>query len=447
MLKTLDDALDYLYSFINLENSIGSRASKNNYNLNNIESILSLLKISLKNFKIIHIAGTKGKGSTTVITSKLLMDNGYRVLSFLSPHLLTPLERIQLDLKNISEDLFIKYSNHIKSTILDTKNDPCVKPTTFELFFTIFLLCAMELKPDYLVIETGLGGRLDTTNIVKPIASIITTIGMDHTEILGNTITKIAAEKAGIIKQNVPVISSKQNYSVTNILKKYAKQKCSPIIQSEKLFTILNKRYLNDGLEFSLKYKKWIRSFKLPLFGDHQIHNLITSLASLSVIIPESIEKIFNVYDKKPYILEISFPGRFTVLNKTKPIIVDAAHNKDSARSLVSTLNKHFKNIKKWTFLSGMAKEKDYKTFYKSIGAISERIIITAIDSYKTSNHENIYNFISKRYKSECIVDQKQAFDYIFKIDTPLVITGSFYLCGPFIDYYNKNIIVTDFNE
>jgi dihydrofolate synthase / folylpolyglutamate synthase len=428
--NTIDQALDYIYSFINLEKSIEKKNVQKEYSLENIKYILKFFNNPQNNMKIIHIAGTKGKGSTTYFVSYLLKQLGYNVLSFVSPHLVKPNERILFNLDPISDSNLILIVNKIES-ILSINN---LIPTTFELFFLIYLIFSKEIKADFLVIEVGLGGRLDCTNIVDPLISVITSISYDHVNILGNTIKKIAFEKGGIIKENKKTVLSRQSYNCKNIFKKICKEKNSQFFDSEKYYKILKYQLNTNGIIFDFKFrKKIIHNIKLSIYGYHQIENFMTAFLTVSLI----NNKVIEILNENKNI-DLIIPARIELINKNPYIIADVAHNRDSAKKLKNTLKSHFKNIK-WVVLSGMTSEKDYKGFFKEIKSIAEEIIITKPSDFKKSNPEKVYNEAKKIFnKSLYIENINDAIKCAINKKKNLLITGSFYISGPFIEYFKN---------
>ncbi|OHD27956.1 MAG: hypothetical protein A2086_07525 [Spirochaetes bacterium GWD1_27_9] len=432
MKKNIDEALDYIYSFINLENNLQKKYIDKEYSLDNVINILNYFDNPHKNKKIIHIAGTKGKGSTSIFTSYLLMQCGFNVATFVSPHLIKPNERILFNIIPIQDSEIIDLVNQLEPVL--KKNN--LTPTTFELFFLIFLLYAKKKNSDYLIIEVGLGGRLDTTNVVEPLISIITTISFDHTNILGNTIKKISNEKAGIIKENKITICGKQTYNCKSIFKKIAKEKKSKFFDITKCFKLLNFKANEAGIIFSFRFfDKKVDNLFLPIYGKHQIYNFAMSLLAV-YLIDNNILQILDK-DKK---LDIKIAGRIELINQNFPIILDVSHNKDSCKKLKETLKLHFPTIKKWVILSGMTQDKDFEGFYSQIKSICDTLIITKPDDYKKSEPQKVFEIAKKYCKNTVFVEEfDKAMEYSISQKKPLLVTGSFYIAGPFLEYFEKN--------
>jgi len=430
MLQDIKETLDYIYSFVNLESNISAKYLNNEYSLENIHNILKYFNNPHENKKIIHIAGTKGKGSTSLMITKLLVKLGFNVATFVSPHLVRPNERILYNLNEIADKELIEITNNIKEII----DENSLKPTTFEIFFLIYLLFSVNKNSDYLVIEVGLGGRLDCTNVVNPLVSVITSIGFDHTNILGDTITKIASEKAGIIKSDSKVVVGNQYYSCRTIFKKIAKEKKSIYFDIKKHFRITNILPKENGIifDFYLKdEKRRISNFYLPLYGIHQIYNFLTAFYTV-YIVDKNIVNILN--DEKKVDIELN--GRIKLINNDLPIIVDVSHNKESVKELVKTLHLHFKN-KKWNILLGLAYDKDIAKYVKELRKIARKIAITTLSQYKKSNPKEVFEITKKYFKNcEIILEQKEAFKKILQEKENILVTGSFYITGPFIEFY-----------
>ncbi len=418
MFTTIEEAESYLYSFTNLEKTSDKQAYSTNYNLGNISQLLKLLGNPQDNTKIIHIAGTKGKGSTTSIITKLLRLSGYNVLTFLSPHLLCVNERFLFNEIQISDNNLIDITNDIK-LLVDRSN---IIPTTFELFFIIAILFGKRKEADYFVIETGLGGRLDATNVVNSMISVITPIGYDHTDILGKTIKEIAYEKAGIIKENSVTVIGKQYYNCYKVFKDRSAELNSLYYEAERMIKPYGIIPTKSGMKFNLKIeKRKIKKVSINLYGKHQINNFILALYTVSIVNPSIIEIIENNKD-----LTFDIMGRIQLLSKKPLIVLDVSHNKESAIELRKSLSLHFRK-RKWNVLVGMSVDKDYKTFLNEILKISAKTIVTTPSSTKRSNPEEIYQYLSKKRKSNLtlISNIEEASNYALSLKkTPLLITG-----------------------
>ncbi len=308
-------------------------------NLDNINRLLKAINNPQNNFKSIHVAGTNGKGSVSYMLSKLLREGGYKVGLFTSPHLLTFRERIQLDNNYIDEKSVISFVKSYKSL------NESIKFSFFEFTTAMAFWYFNVKKVDIAIIECGLGGRLDSTNIINPILSIITSISLDHSHILGKDIMSIAKEKAGIIKKNTPVLISSQNkVDVLNFLIKKASKFLSPVFTSKKI-------------------NKNINVLKTPIYQYYNIE-LVKSAKSIlnNIGFNFSEKKYKNILNR--YYDKIDFLGRWTIIQNNPLIICDMAHNIDALKLVFSELKKQ--NRKKHIVL-GFSSDKNLVEIFKEI--------------------------------------------------------------------------------
>ncbi len=380
IIRTYDQALDFIYSRIDFSFTKQQRYSEEVFNLDRMRNFMHLLNDPQDSYKTIHVAGTKGKGSISAMIASVLTEEGYRTGLYSSPHMVDFTERIQVGGKMISKDDFVKIVNELYTFVQETKG-----LTTFELTTAIAFQYFKEQKIDFGVIEVGLGGRLDATNIVHPIVSVIASISMDHMTILGNTLEAIAGEKAGIIKENIPVVVSPQKPSVLKVFKKTAENKKTVLIKtgeivefsgrsgdlSKQTFTV---SYPNAILNYGSEQTKKEMKLELPLLGSHQMENAGTAFCTIQVLKEMGIkipEQAVKDGFKKVY-----WPGRFEILNKEPYLVIDAAHNYDSSQRLVQTIQEIFPE-KKVILLFGASEDKDIKGMLNNFSKISELIILT----------------------------------------------------------------------
>lgn len=324
--------LDYLYSFVDYSLTRNLRYSPEKFNLERMRSFMNSLGNPHLDYPVVHVAGTKGKGSICALTANVLISAKYKVGLYTSPHLHEFIERIKVDNINIGKGIFINLVEEIKPIISD-----CHGVTTFEITTALAFLFFSRIKVDIAVIEVGLGGRLDATNVVQPMVSIISTISKDHVKILGNTMIKIAKEKAGIIKKNVPLVISFQKPRILRLLKTTAQENNSPFLEVQKEYQYKLMTYNLNGQDFSLfrdDSKKSI--FHLPLLGVHQIQNAMAAYAAIQILKNNG----FIIKDQDIYegFANVNWPGRFEILSKKPFLIIDSAHNPDSIRKLINTV-------------------------------------------------------------------------------------------------------------
>lgn len=341
-INSFDDASRYLYSHINLERLPRLNRNNNPFKLDRIKAILQLLDNPHQQLRHIHIAGTKGKGSTVAMLTASLSKAGLTVGSFTSPHLIDIRERIQINSSNISKDNF---TQSMRIVALAVQNDPFPDPPHFfEILTALAFNYFAENAVDIAIIETGLGGRLDCTNVIKPEASIITQISYDHMNILGESLEEIAREKAGIFKPSVPAISAPQTDEVQSVLKQEAERIGAPL------------QFLGQEIQFSSRFQSGhaigphtritvhhdnsiFDEVVVPLPGVHQACNAALALAVASILQQNNF-----IIDMEQVILGLNntrIAGRMEYLPGQPPILLDGAHNASSIKALVQA-NLHF---------------------------------------------------------------------------------------------------------
>ena len=345
-----NQALDYLYSFVDYSLKHISELAKAEFNLDRMFALMNELGNPQNKYPIIHVAGTKGKGSVAALCASALKAAGYKTGLYTSPHLWDYVERIQIDGEPISHEQLIELVEQVKPAVARTP-----KLTTFEITTAIGLLAFAKNDVEAAVIEVGLGGRLDATNVVTPRVSVITSLSYDHMAVLGNTIAAIAGEKAGIIKEGVPVVSAPQTKEALDVLERVAREKnclfllVSKHVTFERLTSSLDGqslrvsslvlRHIEDPL-FPRATQPEALDLTIPLLGAHQIENAAIAYTALKTSgIPISDQTIQAGF------AEVKWPARFELLRREPPVVIDSAHNRDSARRLRETLDEYFPEI------------------------------------------------------------------------------------------------------
>ena len=375
--------------------SQGSKAYKPG--LDNIRSFVNHLNINIQDIKLIHIGGTNGKGSTCAFLSSIIQESGYKVGTFTSPHFFDYRERIKVNNNKIEKDFISKF--------IVTNRDIIEKLelTFFELSFGMSLSYYIEKKVDYAIIEVGLGGRLDATNIINPILSVITNISYDHTEILGNTLKKIAFEKAGIIKQNTKVIIGERDKDTENVFIDIAHKNFSEIIFASDY----KSKFENSDIEYFNKNIKTVVQICRNL-NDENIND-------------SSIEKgIINVH------INTDFYGRWTVLNDSPKIIFDSAHNESGFIHLSKQLS--LLKYDRLFFILSFVKGKNVK---KLISYLPDKSLIyfTSSNISRSMNHTEIEESIGENINFN--KNPKKIYSNILSGASPndlIIITGSNYI-------------------
>lgn len=332
---TYQQTINYLYSQLPMYSRIGAAAYKED--LHNTIALCNAIDNPQNKFKSIHIAGTNGKGSTSHMLAAILQQSGYKTGLYTSPHLKDFRERIKISGIMIREEFVVDFVERTK-TISEQ-----IQPSFFELTVAMAFDYFEKEKVDIAIIETGLGGRLDSTNIITPILSIITNIGYDHMDILGNTLEKIASEKAGIIKANVPVVIGEYLPETKNVFIEKASQCNAPIHFAQDEYTVSNINYSMQllGCDVTSNEYKITETFELDLNGLYQTKNICTVLCAEAILIKLG----FNIKneDEKQALKNVKkltgLYGRWDVIAANPTIILDVAHNEDGIRQLLHQLS------------------------------------------------------------------------------------------------------------
>ena len=368
-------ALKYISGLTNYEKSLKELYSPGNVDLERVRELLRRLGSPESGLGIVHIAGTKGKGSTAAMISSVLQKAGYRVGLFTSPHLHTFRERVQVNREPISERDFARGIERVKPHVeeLNAVGEHGYI-TTFEALTAMALLYFAEKEVEALVFEVGVGGRLDATNVVTPEVSIITSISRDHMELLGETLPEIAGEKAGIIKEGVPVVVAPQAPVVEEVIGAIARQRGSEMVNvgRESVWRVLG----HDTQGQSLLIRDIENEYRLsmPLLGDHQQENAATAIAALTVL----RRKGWNISDSDitDGFADIRWAGRMEELGRRPLAIADGAHNGDSARRLREALLKYYE-FGKAVLVVGVSADKNVEDIASELLPIASTVILT----------------------------------------------------------------------
>ena len=436
-MNNINEALNYIYSFMGKKNS--KNLHKNNFNhINTVKEILNILEYK-QTFKIIHITGTKGKGSTTLVLSNMLKSAGYKTASFVSPHIINVRERIAINNEWISEKDFVDITKKIKN-ILEQKE--IYNITVFEIFTVIGLYYFYIQNVDYACIEVGIGGKLDCTNIVDSFINVITSISYDHTEILGNTIEEITEQKAGIIKENSIVVSAWQEKESINIIEKIAKEKNSKLYIFKKDFNADIISNTNKILKFNYIENNKSYKFETTLLGEHQSENISLAFKSFKLLMNNiNNEKLFN--NAIDSIKNFNINARLTFVQRNPDIIIDGAHNSKSLWRVLKTVYEWYDYL---IILFAPLSEKDIKGMSDILKDINAFIIVSSPNTNKNNdNKENdsckTYQYFNGKENTIHIEDFNEAVKYMQKLskekNIPALVIGSLYSAS---DYFNLNI-------
>lgn len=378
-------------------------------------------------FKSIHVAGTNGKGTVCSAIASVLREAGYKTGLYSSPHFVNFNERIKVNGKEISDGDLLEHAGKL------LEQAEYFGATFFEITTVLAFKYFADKKVDFAVIETGMGGRFDSTNIVMPELSVITQIDIDHKEFLGNTIGEIAAEKAGIIKKGIPVIVSKGNSPaakivIENIARKNFSGLYFPSNDFEAIkfsgdFTITGRIKYNNSL---------IDNIKIPLSGKHQEENINTALESLKILSEKHRIGIGSIKLGFEKIREnTGLKYRIDLLRDNPPLLIDTAHNPGAVKGLLEAVNAHYPEIRKWDIVLGMMSDKDYRGVIEMIKPVTRKLIATMPLTERAATAGDLIAAAHYAGIENTEIVEIQDLPYITKpAKYPILIFGSFFLAG-----------------
>ncbi len=423
---TYEQTLHYLYNKLPLYSSIGIRAYK--ADLKNTIALCNVLGNPQNKIKTIHVAGTNGKGSTSHMLASVFQQAGHKTGLYTSPHLKDFRERIKVNGEMITQEFVVEFVKKIKSFSEE------IQPSFFELTFVMALEYFAIQKTAITIIETGLGGRLDSTNVITPELSVITNIGFDHMDILGDTLGKIAFEKAGIIKPGVPVVIGETTPETKIVFQNKAKETGSSIFFAEEKYKITSAANKGEILEVEVNNfdKNRKERYSLDLNGLYQQKNLATVLSSLDVV-----KNKFPVKDEDISVALINVKkltglyGRWDTIHKDPSIILDVAHNEDGIKNLVNQINAT--NYNHLHIVFGIVKDKEVEKILSHLPTSAKYYFTKAqiaralpeqelLERAKKFNLEgNSYNEVNEALKAAIVVACK---------DDLIIVCGSVFVVG-----------------
>lgn len=396
-------------NFIQNTNKFGSVLG-----LDNIRELLERLGNPQDQLRVVHIAGTNGKGSTLAFLAGIFRESGYRAGRYVSPASFSYEERFRINEENISKKDLCFYMEKIKNVAEEMVKDGLSHPTMFEIETALSFLYFLDKKVDVVLLETGMGGRLDATNVVKkPIATVIASIGMDHMQFLGDTLEKIASEKAGIIKEGCPVISYDNTKEVNEVIKNKAKQMHAKVtFVNSAGIRVLQESLNGESFSYRSSDGRWYEKIEIPLLGRHQINNAALALETLNVIKNYYCISDFQTEDG---MRKTIWRGRIEILEREPMVICDGAHNPDGAKSLLSFLQNNFTN-QRLIYIMGVLSDKDYEQMVQILAPAADKIYTVAPDNPRALSSRKLCNCISKYHQNveerqrlaECLSEVRQ---------------------------------------
>jgi len=437
--QSYEEAISFLHKAIDYEKLISYQYNASTFSLDRMYKMLEFVDNPHRSFPCIHITGTKGKGSTAIMAATILEHMGFTTGLFTSPHLIDLRERIQINHQKISKESFTQVLNKFRLYIQHLRDTaPAASPTFFETITAVCFLYFQERHIDIAVLEVGLGGRLDSTNVVIPQVSVITNIGFDHMRILGPTLSDIAFEKAGIIKQGIPVVSAVEGYEALSVIEKKCAEKGAPLY-------LLGRDFWTEDIQSAEKNGKkgqicriktrhnTYENIFLPLIGFHQAKNCALAIAALEISQKASglswnKEMICNALSR------VQCPGKMEIIGKDPYVVLDYAHTADSMRSLKKTLSEGFLH-NRLILILGFSEDKDIKNILKEIVFDADIIIVTRSNNPRAADPDDLYKIIYTLCAKRAIVERDviHAMNHARHIATQddlICITGSSYIVG-----------------
>ncbi|HUV89955.1 MAG TPA: folylpolyglutamate synthase/dihydrofolate synthase family protein [Anaerolineae bacterium] len=371
------ETIAYLYSLTDYEKMRLERYTPETHDLARVERLLAAEGNPHRRFPAVHIAGSKGKGSTAAMCEACLRAAGFRTGFYISPHLHTFRERIQVDGRKIAREEVAALVEEIRPAIEHT---PGV--TYFEAITAIGLLYFARSEVDVAVVEVGLGGRLDATNVLTPEVSVITSLSLEHTYLLGNTLAEIAYEKAGIIKPGIPAVSAPQRAEAIKVLETVSQERGAPLVEVGRDWDYDPGPANLDGQAFSVRCISGGNSrldgeYWSPLLGRHQLENAASCVAALEILRQRGFD--VPVEAVREGMRNVHWPGRLEILSREPLVVVDGAHNPYSAQVLRQALEDLFPG-QRWVLIFGASADKDVAGMLKVLLPLSEYVIVTRSD-------------------------------------------------------------------
>jgi dihydrofolate synthase / folylpolyglutamate synthase len=432
-MRTYSEALTFLDQFANYELNRSVPYAPKTFDLARIEQLLEGLGNPHRSLKIVHVAGTKGKGSTCRMIESVLRTAGYRTGLYISPHLNTFCERIRVSGGMIERGEVAALVDEIEPHVAAVPG-----LTWFEIVTAMGLLYFARQQVDMAVVEVGLGGRLDATNIVTPLVSVITSLSFDHTAWLGNTLAQIASEKAGIIKSGVPVVSAPQKDEALDVIECVCAEKGSPLTLVGRDWLYAPGQIEPGGQWFARVRPDWYQSFWplpefywIPLLGRHQIVNATTALAVLDLlraqrltISPDAVEQGLR---------SAHWPARMEVLSPKPLVMTDGAHNGESAQRLEVALHEWFPG-RQWTLIFGASSDKDFAAMFDALLPMTSHVILTRARTVRAADPERLAELVTSRGKQvEMAESVADALDLALRgadDGASVIITGSLFIAA-----------------
>lgn len=429
MFQTYEEALNWIHARLRLGIKPG---------LSRMEWMLERLNHPERKVRVLHVGGTNGKGSTVTYLRSVLVESGYQVGTFTSPYIEQFNERISVNGQPIPDEAIIELVNKIKPLSDELEETELGAPTEFEVITTMaFYYFAEKVPLDFVILEVGLGGRFDCTNVVDPLLSIITSIGMDHVQILGDTLSDIAFEKSGIIKENRPLFTAVKQDEAFAVLQREANKKFSHLYRLGEQFHIEHHVSLEKVEQFAFSADNiHLKDLQIQLLGQHQTENAACAIAALLYL--QKNEQIqLNESSIRKGLFDAHWPGRFEVLNEDPIIIIDGAHNREGMQAFSESIQTRYpdKNIK---IIFSALIDKDLSEMFTILHQLTDQLYVTQFDFPRAATAKQLKE-ISGNHSVIVNDNWQQTIDDVLKHtreNDVIAVTGSLYfisLIRPYI--------------
>jgi dihydrofolate synthase/folylpolyglutamate synthase len=392
--RSYDDALNYLYSFTDYEEKPSHLHAPENFDLRRVQDLLERLGNPQRRFKSVHVAGTKGKGSTAAMIAATLTAAEFSTGLYTSPHLHTFCERIRIDAHTVACETVVQLVREMMPAV-----EAVPELTTFEIITALAFLYFARQGVEFAVVEVGLGGRLDATNVIEPCAAVITSLSLDHTLILGDTLAAIAREKAGIVKPGVPLISAPQAAEAQAVVEAVCRQRGAPLTLVGRDWTWQPGEACLDGQTFRVasglaESEELCRPhYRLLLLGRHQLVNATVAIATLHNLRRQGVA--VSAKHVRQGLGRAEWPARFEVLNRDPMVVVDGAHNPDSAHWLRQTLVDYFPG-RDVTLIFGVSADKDTVGMLHELLPVARQVIVIQSSHPRAASGEKLLPIVAE---------------------------------------------------
>lgn len=422
-------ALNFLYSFVDYERNSKWKYDESHFDLKRIRSLLNALGNPHEHGWFVHVAGTNGKGSVSAMIASALLESGLKTGLYTSPHLITFRERIRVDGLLITPEEVIAGVNRIRRPAEDERG-----LTFFDVWTALAFYHFSRSKVDAAVIEVGMGGRLDSTNVIIPVVSVITSISLDHRGKLGETTADIAAEKAGIIKPGIPVVSAPQDEDVAAVLREKAKEAGSEMLM---VGCEVGYEKVNGGIRYH--GRRWeMDGVRIPLRGSFQLDNAATALAALESlsargcpITPETARRGIE---------KVRWPGRLETLSTHPEVVVDGACNPGAMRTVTEYVGEKSPRDRTVAVVA-ICRDKEVRQVLEILGSAASRFVITQANNPRAMPVEELVKLVPSDVEYSIVPDPVQAVSEAVSqagADGFVIVTGSLYLVGEVIKHYGE---------